>query len=415
MKISQKTRQIIDYATQKCQKQFDEIDEIAYFNQEKVLNSFQKNAVQARHFNGTTGYGYDDIGRDTLGKVFADTFNAESAIVSPNILSGTHALTLVLFGILRPNDTLLSICGDLYDTLNDVICGKNKGSLRDFGINYDKIELDNNDFNAPKILDYIEKNPSTKLVFIQRSRGYSARDAISIEKIEIIISVLKKAYPNIIIAVDNCYGEFVEKIEPTDVGADIICGSLIKNPGGGIAQTGAYIAGKADLIEQIGYRMTSPSIGTEVGSYQSGYLSFYQGFFMAPHVVANAKKSSVLFGRVFSDLGYDTIPAPEDVCYDIIRSIRFNSADELIAFIRGIQAASPVDSNVVPYPWAMPGYEHQVIMAAGAFVQGSSIELSADSPIKEPYIAYLQGGLTFEHAKLAACYAVELTQTKPKG
>lgn len=409
MNISQKTRLIVENANKKCLKQFDFIDNISLYNQEKVLNAFQNNAVQARHFNGTTGYGYDDIGRDTLGKVFANTFNTETAIVSPNILSGTHALTLVLFGLLRPKDTLLSICGDLYDTLADVINGKNIGSLRDFDINFDKIELKNNDFDIDKIMNYLKTNLSTKLVFIQRSRGYSWRDALSIEKIQKVIKVIKKDYPNMIIAVDNCYGEFVEKLEPTDVGADVICGSLIKNPGGGIAQTGAYIAGKANVVEQIGYRMTSPSIGTEVGSYQTGYLSFYQGFFMAPHIVANAKKSSVLFGQVFNDLGYETMPEPNNDCYDIIRSIKFNTAEELIEFIRAIQAASPVDSNVVPYPWEMPGYEDKVIMAAGAFVQGSSIELSADSPIKAPYIAYLQGGLTFEHAKLAACYAVEKT------
>ncbi|MEG2454508.1 MAG: methionine gamma-lyase family protein, partial [Clostridia bacterium] len=330
-----------------------------------------------------------------------------SAIVSPNLLSGTHALTVLLFGILRPNDNFLSICGELYDTLHDVIFGDNIGSLKDYHISFDKVDLNKNgSFDMPKILEKINKN-LPKMVFIQRSRGYAWRDALSISDIKSAISEIKSRYPNIIVAVDNCYGEFVDTLEPTSVGADIVCGSLIKNPGGGIAPTGAYIAGRADLIEQVGYRLTSPSIGTEVGSYLNGYLPFFQGLFLAPTVVANALKGSVLFGQTYTDLGYVTLPKPKKACNDIIRSIKFDTENELIEFIRAIQAVSPIDSNVVPYPWEMPGYSDKVIMAAGAFVQGSSIELSADSPIKAPYIAYLQGGLTYEHAKLAVNYTVE--------
>lgn len=398
--------EFIDISEKKCKKQFEEIDKIALHNQEKVLKAFQKNRVQARHFNGTSGYGYDDIGRDTLNKVFADIFDAEDAIVSPSILSGTHALSLALFGILRPNDVFLSICGDLYDTLYDVINGENQGSLKDFGIKFDKVDLKNNTFNK----ENIHKKICTlmpKMVIIQRSRGYFWRNALSISEISDIIAELKRDYPDIIVAVDNCYGEFVDYNEPTTVGADIVIGSLIKNAGGGIAPNGAYIVGRADLIKLISYRLTAPSIGTEIGSFISGYLPFYQGVFLAPTTVKNALKGSILFGQAYSDLGYETLPMPDEKCHDIIRSIKFDTEEQLIEFIRGVQAASPVDSDVVPYPWDMPGYQDKVIMAAGAFVQGSSIELSADSPIKEPYIAYLQGGLTYEHAKLAVKRTLE--------
>lgn len=401
MKYIENIDEFIRNSEVKCQKQFAEIDKIALFNEEKVLKAFQKNEIQARHFAGTTGYGYDDIGRDALSRVFAEIFNAEDAIVSPLIMSGTHALTLVLFGILRPGDTLLSIAGNLYDTLHSVIFGKGNGSLADFNIYFDKVDLVNNEFNKEKINEKIAEN-KPKCVFIQRSRGYSWRDALSMDKIADIIGEIKENNPDIIVAVDNCYGEFVDYYEPTSVGADVIVGSLIKNPGGGIAPTGAYIAGKSDVIRQISYRFTAPSIGTEIGSCISGYLPYYQGIFLAPVTVKNALKGSILFGQIYNDLGYETLPQPSSKCYDTIRSIRFDTKEELIEFIRGVQAASPVDSNVVPYPWAMPGYEDEVIMAAGAFVQGSSIELSADSPIRKPYIAYLQGALTYEHAKIAA-------------
>lgn len=398
--------EFIQKSEQKCQNQFEEIDKIALYNQEKVLKAFQKNAVQARHFYGTTGYGYDDVGRDTLNRVFSDVFQCEDAIVSPMIMSGTHALTLALFGILRPGDTFLSIAGDLYDTLYDVIYGKNIGSLADFNISFDKIDLKNGAFDEENIIKTIEKT-RPKMVFIQRSRGYSWRDALSIDAISDIIRKIRQKNKDIIVAVDNCYGEFIDYLEPTNVGADLIVGSLIKNAGGGIAPTGAYLAGKAEVIRQISYRFTSPSIGNEIGSYLSGYLPFYQGLFMAPITVKNAVKGSILFGQVYNDLGYETLPNPGVKCNDIIRSIKFDTEDELVEFIRGVQASAPIDSNVVPYPWDMPGYNDQVIMAAGAFVQGSSIELSADSPIRKPYVAYLQGSLTYEHAKIAVKQTIE--------
>ncbi len=400
MKNIQNIDEFIEKSEQKCANQFAEVEKIALFNQEKVLKAFQKNEIQARHFNGTTGYGYDDIGRDALSRVFADIFGAEAAIVSPLIMSGTHALTLVLFGILRPNDTFLSIAGNLYDTLHNVIFGENQGSLADFGVKFDKVDLKDGKFDTENILKKVDET-HPKMVFIQRSRGYAWRDALSVAEIAEICGILKAKYQDLIIAVDNCYGEFVDYYEPTQVGADLIVGSLIKNAGGGIAPTGAYIAGKAEIIRQISYRFSAPSIGTEIGSYTAGYLPYYQGVFLAPISVKNAIKGSILFGQVYNDLGYETLPAPSGKCCDIIRSIKFDTEDELIEFIRAIQASSPIDSNVVPYPWDMPGYNDKVIMAAGAFVQGSSIELSADSPIRKPYIAYLQGSLTYEHAKIA--------------
>ncbi|MEG2085121.1 MAG: methionine gamma-lyase family protein, partial [Clostridia bacterium] len=362
--------------------------------------------ISLRHFSQTTGYGYDDIGRDTLSKVFADIFHTESAIVSPNIVSGTHALTIALFGILRPNQKLLCITGNPYDTLLEVINGDNIGSLKDFGVSFEKIDLLNGDFDFEKIKIALNQK-NIGLVFIGRSRGYEWRDALSCEQIKKAIKLVKSVNPNLTVMVDNCYGEFIETIEPTDVGADFAVGSLIKNAGGGIAPTGGYICGTKKAVEQISYRLTSPSIGAEVGSYNAGYLPFYQGVFLAPHVTANAIKGSMLFGKVFDTLGYETMPKPHQQCYDIIRSIKFNTADELIDFVRSIQKASPVDSNVVPFAWDMPGYVDKVIMAAGTFVQGASIELSADSPIKEPYIAYLQGGLTYEHVKIACLYCLE--------
>ena len=403
---------LIEDCEKKAAPQFAQIDAIAYKNQAKVLQAFQTHKVALRHFVPTTGYGYDDVGRDTLACIFAQIVGAESAIVSPLIASGTHAITLMLFGILRPNDILLSATGDVYDTLQGVITGEGNGSLRDFGVTYKKVQLKNGKPDRPAIEAAVRKY-KPKVVFLQRSRGYSERDALSIEDIQAVCASVKAIDPQITIAVDNCYGEFVREQEPTQVGADLIAGSMIKNPGGGIAPTGGYIAGKADAVQAVGYRLTAPSVGTEVGSYAADYRPFYQGLFMAPHVTAQALKGSVLFGAVFDALGYETIPKSDAPLGDIIRSVYFHSANELIAFCRAVQAASPIDSHVVPYPWDMPGYENQVIMAAGTFVQGASIELSADSPIKEPYIAYLQGGLTYEHAKYAvlAC-AKAVTNTR---
>lgn len=407
MEFLQKNIEIVENAHKKSLKLFSQIDKIALINQKKVLDAFRKNAVQARHFYGTTGYGYDDIGRDTLCRVFADVFGAEDAVVSPLIANGTHALTLALFAVLRPGDTFISVSGKPYDTLDEVISGENIGSLRDFKVNFSSIELEKNGkIAADKTVSSVKKL-KPKLVFIQRSRGYSQRDALSVADIARAADKIKNANPETLIMVDNCYGEFVEAHEPTEFGADLIVGSLIKNAGGGFAPTGGYIAGKKDLISLVAGRLTAPSLGNEVGSCVSGYLPYYQGLFMAPVTVANALKSSVLFGRIYGDLGYKTLPAAGKPCNDIIRSIVFNDKDKLIKFCQAIQQASPIDSNVTPEPWDMPGYNDKVIMAAGAFVQGSSIELSADSPIRPPYIAYLQGGLTYEHAKIAALYTLE--------
>ncbi|MDR3216348.1 MAG: methionine gamma-lyase family protein [Clostridiaceae bacterium] len=406
MNFSEKNNALIKSAEQKQRARFEKIDKIAYENQKKVLEAFQKNGVAARHFAGTTGYGYDDIGRDTLSRLYADIFGAEAALVSPNIVSGTHALTLMLFGILRPGDIAVSITGKPYDTLEELIYGENVGSLADFGVKFDFIPLKDNTFDWNAAKNYLSHN-TVKLIFIQRSRGYEWRDALSIGQIAEIIRKIRSICPNVVIAVDNCYGEFVAETEPVQVGADIMAGSLIKNAGGGFAPTGGYIAGKAPLVELVSYRLTSPSIGAEVGSYAYGYLPFYQGAFVAPVTVAGALKGSVLAGQVFSDLGYKTLPAVDGECYDIIRSIEFFSSNDLIEFCRGIQHASPVDSNLTLEPWDMPGYRHQVIMAAGTFIQGSSIELSADSPIKAPYIAYMQGGLSYEHIKIAVQFAAE--------
>lgn len=405
MNFDIKTINFIDSAQQKLSKQFEEIDEISMANQMKVLQAFRDNNVGQRHFSQTNGYGYDDIGRDTLCRLFAQIFGCESAIVSPLIVSGTHALSLSLYGILRPGDEMLAITGSPYDTLKEVICGQGNGSLKDFGINYNEIQLKDGKINTDILSDNI--TDKTKLVFIGRSRGYEWRDALSIDDISFAIKQIRNVKENVCIMVDNCYGEFLDKIEPTEVGADIIAGSLIKNPGGGIAPTGGYICGKKEYIDLIANRLTAPSIGMEVGSYSYGYKDYYQGLFMAPHVVANALKGSMLMGQVFHDLGFDTMPKPGAKCNDIIRSIKFDTKEQLIDFCRAVQEVSPIDSNVVPFPWDMPGYEHQVIMAAGTFVAGASIELSADSPIKEPYIAYLQGGLTYEHVKIATMHCME--------
>ena len=403
--------QLIKQCEIELKDQFSRLDDIALYNQKKVLDTYKNQSIQARHMFGTTGYGYDDIGRDTLCRLYADIFHAESAIVSPNIVSGTHALTLMLFGVLRPGDKLLAISGMPYDTLTDVILAENKGSLRDFGVKFDKIDLKTNpdltpEFDREAIKIALENEP-IKAVFLARSRGYSLRQAISVEKVGEIIAFVKKISPKTLVLVDNCYGEFVEKIEPTDVGADLIAGSLIKNIGGGIAPTGGYVAGRADLVEQVSYRLTAPSLGMEEGSYVYGYLPYYQGLFLAPSAVKNALKGSLLFAKVYTKLGFETLPRADMQPYDIVTSIKLGSADKLIDFCGAIQEISPIDSNVKPMPWDMPGYQDQVIMAAGAFVQGSSIELSADSPIKEPYIVYVQGGLTYEHAYLAVLHTLE--------
>ena len=376
-------------------------EKIALFNQKKVLDEFRKKNVAVRHFSATEGYGYDDIGRDTLCKVYAGVFGTESAIVSPNIVSGTHALTLAMFGVLRPNDTLLCICGEPYDTLHDTIRGNNIGSLNDFGVKYEKIDLNNGKIDLTALKNYLNCNKA-RLVYIQRSRGYELRDALSIEDIENACKIVKQLSPESIIMTDNCYGEFIDEKEPTQVGCDLVAGSLIKNIGGGLAPTGGYIAGKQEYVDLIANRLTSPSIGMEVGSYAAGYRLFYQGLFMAPHVVLQAKKAAMLFAAAFDKLGYEVLPKPRSHPNDIICSIKFNDKEKLIKFCQNIQYCSPIDSNVTPFAWDMPGYADQVIMAAGCFVGGASIEMSCDSPIRPPYVAYLQGALTYQPATIAS-------------
>lgn len=380
--------------------EFKILEDIALFNQEKVLNAFKNNKIALRHFSGSSGYGYGDEGRDTLNKLFADIFKAEAAICSPSIVSGTHALSLCLYGILRPNDVVLSVSGGVYDTLNDVINGENNGSLKDFGIKFGSVDLKegNFDFDAIKI-KLAELNP--KMVYIQRSRGYEWRNALSVSQIESAVKFLRDNGFDGCIMLDNCYGEFTEKKEATEVGVNLAAGSLIKNAGGGIAPTGGYVVGDKKYVDMVANRLTAPSIGGEVGSYALGYQYFYQGLFLAPHTVLQALKGAMLFSKVLFELGYKVSPSPHELPSDIITMIEFGDKEKLISFIQSIQENSPIDSFVKVLPWAMPGYEDEVIMAAGCFVQGASIELSADAPVKPPYIGYLQGGITYEHCKIA--------------
>lgn len=379
---------------------FEQIDDVALHNQEKVLNAFRDNKVALRHFSGSSGYGYEDEGKGMLSRVFATAFNTESAIVSPLLASGTHTISTALFGLLRPNDELLIASGVPYDTLVPVINGKDNGSLADYNVKHTIVPLlSDGSFDTNTILKKLSSKP--KVLLMQRSRGYTWRNPLSTNQIAELVVKVKKISPNTIIVADNCYGEFTEKIEPTSVGVDVIMGSLIKNPGGGIADTGGYIAGKEIHIKQIENRLTAPGVGVEVGSYTSGYRTYFQGFFNAPHVTASALKGALLFSKAFSKLKYKTLPDINSAVSDIICSINFDTKEELIKFIQTIQTCSPVDSFATPYPWDMPGYVDQVIMAAGTFVQGASIELSADAPMREPYIAYIQGGLTYEHVKIA--------------
>ncbi len=389
--------ELIEKALDFLQPQFKKTDEIALFNQRKVLNAFIENRIALRHFAPTTGYGYDDVGRDTLNKLFADVFESKDAIVSPLITSGTHALTIALFGLLRPGQTLLFATGNPYDTLNDVIFKVGNGSLKDFGIDCVTVPLKDGkpDLDAIKKAERVHK---PFVVMIQRSRGYEMRPALSVSTIEKITETAHAVGAKVL--VDNCYGEFTEETEPSSF-ADAVVGSLIKNPGGGIAPTGGYICGTKEAIGMIEGRLTAPSIGREVGSYAGDYRLFYQGLFYAPHTVAQSIKTAMLFSEVLTRLGYNTMPKTGEAYDDIICSIQFGDKDKLIEFCRTIQSASPIDSFAAPEPWDMPGYNDQVIMAAGAFVQGASIELSCDAPIRPPYTAYLQGGLTFEHGIIA--------------
>lgn len=391
---------LISDAERNASKEFSELDERALFNQKKVLDAYRNARISYYHFNPTSGYGYSDAGREKLSGVFAEVFGAESAIVSPNIVSGTHALTIALFGLMKSGDLLLSATGSPYDTLQEVISGKDNGSLRDYKISYDEIQLKNGAVDGKALESYVREHKPT-VVMLTRSRGYSWRDALTTADIAEAADIVKKNSPNSVVLVDNCYGEFVETREPTQCGADVIVGSLIKNAGGGLAPTGGYIAGKSVLIEKISYRLTSPSIGNEVGSYAASYMPFFQGLFLAPVVTKNALKTAILASNVFTALGFETLPKSGKLPGDIICSIKFNSPEPMISFIQSIQYLSPVESYATPEPWDMPGYNDQVIMAAGTFVQGASIELSADGPVRAPYIAYLQGALTYEHGKLA--------------
>ena len=385
---------------------FRGIGDIANFNTAKVMEAFAKNRVSDTHFMPTSGYGYGDTGRDVLDRVFADSLGAEDAIVRHTLINGTHAIATALFGLLRPGDTLLSLSGDPYDTLRGVIGmdGQKNGSLAELGVSYAQIELDD-PFYEESLVEAVKKyNP--KAALLQRSGGYSMRPALDVSAIGRIIALVREVRPDTIIIVDNCYGEFTERCEPTSVGADIICGSLIKNPGGGLAQTGGYIAGRADLVELISHRVTVPGIGREAGCSMDFKRMAFQGFFLAPHVVAQAMKTAVFCARVMELSGFETNPAFGAPRSDIIQRVIFKKPEPLLSFIRGIQQGSPVDSFVTPEPWNMPGYNHQVVMAAGTFVQGASIELSADAPMKEPYCAYIQGGLTYESGRLGILRAL---------
>ena len=388
-------------------QRFEEIDARAEYNQLKVLKAMQDNRVSAECFNTTSGYGYNDLGRDTLEKVYASCFGGEDALVRPQITCGTHALALALMSNLRPGDELLSPVGKPYDTLEEVIgIRPSKGSLAEYGITYRQVDLlADGEFDYEGIRAAI--NERTHLVTIQRSKGYASRPTLSVERIGELISFIKSIKPDVICMVDNCYGEFVERIEPSEVGADMIVGSLIKNPGGGLAPCGGYIAGKKECVEQAAYRLSSPGLGKEVGATLGVNQSFYQGLFLSPVVVAGALKGAIFAANVYEKAGFVVRPDGSEPRYDIIQAVELGSADGLLAFCKGIQAAAPVDSFVTPEPWPMPGYDSDVIMAAGAFVQGSSIELSADGPLKEPYSVFFQGGLTWYHAKLGIMMSVQ--------
>ena len=406
--ISEKVRQLGAEAQADLQEQFSRIDAIAEANTQKVLAAFQKHRVAESYFAGTTGYGYDDIGRDKLEEIYADIFGTEDALVRINFVNGTHTIACALYGALKPGDVLLSAVGAPYDTLLGVIgvVDKGPGSLKDWGVEYRQVDL----VDDKPDLDGLVKaaaDPKVKAVLIQRSRGYATRASLSVDEIGEMCSKIKSVNPGAAILVDNCYGEFVEEKEPTQVGADLVMGSLIKNPGGGIAPTGGYIAGRRDLVEAAAMRMSCPGIGKECGSTLGNNRLLYQGLFLAPHTVAQAVKTAVFAARVMELLGYEAEPDSHAVRHDIIQMIHMRDPETLKKFCRGIQFGAPVDSYVTPEPWDMPGYDSQVIMAAGAFVQGASIELSADAPMREPYTVYLQGGLTYESGKTGVLLAVE--------
>ena len=405
--ISPAVYQYGEEAIRKLKDRFDEIDQIAEYNQAKVLTAMQKNRVSAACFVATTGYGYDDVGRDNLERVYADVFHTEAALVRPQITCGTHALTIALSANLLPGDELLSPVGLPYDTLQEVIgIRESPCSLKEYGVSYRQVDLlDNGDFDYDGIKAAI--NDKTKLVTIQRSKGYATRPTFSVKQIGELVQFIKSVKPSVVCMVDNCYGEFVETIEPSDVGADMVVGSLIKNPGGGLAPIGGYICGTKACVDRCAYRLSAPGLGQEVGANLGLMQSLYQGFFLAPTVVAGAEKGAVFAANLYEPLGFRCVPNATESRHDIIQAVELKSEEAMIAFCKGIQAAAPVDSFATPLPWDMPGYNDKVIMAAGAFVQGSSIELSADGPIRPPYAVYFQGGLTWQHAKIGILLSLQ--------
>lgn len=406
--LTAQTQQLGKEIEQKITAQFERIEEIAFYNQQKVLAAFRNNQVSENHFNGTTGYGYDDEGRDNLERVYADVFGAESALVRQQIISGTHAITLSLFGVLRPGDELMYITGQPYDTLQSIVDGgdKDTGSLKDWGIGYQHIDLNaanKVDFDAVKAAI----SEKTKVVAIQRSKGYATRPSFTIDEVAEMIQQVRAMKEDVIIFVDNCYGEFVDYKEPTELGADLMAGSLIKNPGGGLAKVGGYIAGRADLVEKCAYRMTTPGIGAEAGPSLNTLTDMYQGFFLSPHVVSQALKGAVFSAAILEHVGMTPEPPFDAKRTDLIQSVSFNNAQQMIQFCQAVQQNSPVNAQFAPEPSLLPGYTDEVIMAAGTFVQGASIEFSADGPIRPPYTVYMQGGLTYEHVKTAILSAVQ--------
>ena len=404
--MDEKIIKLVNDSEKELDKEFKKIDEVCEYNSLKVLNAFWNNKLSEAHFSQTTGYGYDDIGRDVIEKIYAEIFGAEDALVRSQFISGSHALTVALFAYLRPGDTMLSISGLPYDTLHEVIgIVPNDSSLKSFGVNYEQIDLINDDFDYEKIEERLNKS-KIKLIEIQRSKGYSTRKSISNSKIKKVVDLIRKYDKDVIIMVDNCYCEFVDKVSPIEMGADIIVGSLIKNLGGGIAPNGAYIVGKKRLVDLAGERLTLPGEGREVGPTLGINKQILEGLFFSPSVVASALKTAVLASKVLEELGYKVEPRYNDERVDIVQNIEFGNEEDLVKYCQGIQMASPVDSFAIPMPWDMPGYEDKVIMAAGTFTQGSSIELSCDGPIRKPYIAYMQGSLTYEYGKIAIIKAV---------
>lgn len=406
--IAPRVTELIDQCEKDIEGEFKKLDDITAFNQYKVLKALQQNRVSDTHFAWNTGYGYNDAGRDVVENVFSSIFKTEASLVRTTIVNGTHALAITLMGILRPGDQLISCSGRPYDTLEEVIGtrGEGMGSLKEYGVSYNQIELtDDGKIDFDKLKSAISEK--TKMVSIQRATGYGFRKAITIDQIKEVSDFVHEINPEIILMADNCYGEFLDTLEPTEVGVDVMAGSLIKNPGGGLALTGGYVTGRKDLIDKIAYRMTCPGIGSECGLTFGQTRTVLQGIFMAPKVVNGAIKGAILCGRTYEKLGFEICPGISDIRSDIIQAIKLGSAEAVVAFCEGIQAAAPIDAHVTPVPWDMPGYEDQVIMAAGAFVQGSSIELSADAPIRSPYNVYFQGGLTYEHSKFGVIKSVD--------